>query len=100
MNKVLFSAAVLTCIAYAEGKSVNIFPDGNFENQKIVYRFIGNVRGSVSYDSVNAAEGKYSLKVTSSAKGNVRGYSGQLIRLNQKKAAPLSVSYKGMRKGS
>ena len=92
----LASAAVFAAV----GGEVNVFPDGNFENQKIVHRKIGTVRGSAGYDSEHAAEGRYSLKVASFEPGNVRGYSGQVISLNQTRPVPLTITYKGMRQGT
>lgn len=100
-GRITILLAAVLCAAYsARGELVNVFPNGDFENQKIVYRLIGNVRGFVGYDSENAASGKYSLKVASMANGNVRGYSGQVIQLKQSKAMPLTISYKGMRRGT
>ena len=99
-RKILLIAASAAVALVAAGSPVNIFPDGNFENQNIVYRKIGTVRGSAGYDSERAAEGKFSLKVESFEPGNVRGYSGQVITLNQTRPTPLTITYKGMRRGT
>ena len=98
--KNLLIASAATAGFAAIGGEINVFPDGNFENQKIVYRMIGTVRGSAGYDSERVAEGRYSLKVASFEPGNVRGYSGQVIQLNQTRPVPLTVTYKGMRQGT
>ena len=78
---------------------INVFPDGDFENNGVSYRAIGDARGSVRFDETIKHGGKQSLKVENASGGDIRAYSGHVISLGQLKPQPLKVSFSAMRRG-